>query len=252
MFIDRENFDFEIADVLRFNRKKMYYSTEKRKIAVISCRLYGETTFYSDGESVHASKTEYVMIPSDTEYVQDSTEEEVICIHIMSDNALVDKITAFKLTSPEMQQYFLNIYDEWRRKKNGYMLKCKAITYNILYELGSVYSEDRKSDTERDFDKSMEYIYSNYRSKNFNIEQAIELSYLSPAYFRKIFKNKYNTSPSKFINSLKIEFAKSLLASRMYSVGEISEMAGFSDEKYFFALFKNLTGNTPVRWMKEN
>ena len=246
MFVEEKNLDFEIIDVLRFKRKSIYYSTLKRQIAVISCRLSGETDFFCNGETIHASEKDYIIIPSNIEYEQNSSDEEVICIHLSPNDNLSENILSFHSGSPVLQQLFLSIYKEWHKKKNGYMLKCKSLTYEILHEFCLI---DEKHADNKILDNSMKYIYDNYRQKEFSINNAIELSYVSPAYFRRIFKKIYNTSPNAFINNLKIEYAKSLLTSYSYTIAEIAEMAGFSDEKYFYTVFKNITGTTPSKWL---
>jgi len=247
MFTDDKNFEFEIVDVLKFKRTKIYYSTPKRQIAVISCRLSGETDFFFEGKEVHASKNDYVIIPSDTQYEQNSSDEEVICIHILSQSPITDEITSFHVTSPLLTQEFCKIHEVWHKKEKGYMLKCKALALKILCglaEAGNPFSGNQKNMMA----ESLNYIYSHYRDKDFSIDKAIELSYVSPAYFRKLFKKQYNTTVNSFINNLKIEYAKSLLSSFEYSIAEVSEMSGFSSEKYFFTVFKKATGITPSKW----
>ena len=247
MFIDDKNFEFEIVDVLKFKRKEIRYATLKRKIAVISCRLSGETNFYFDGKCVHASQNDYVIIPSNTEYEQKSSDEEVICLHILCKKPIVYEISSFHIISPMLTQLFRNIYEVWHEKKKGYQLKCKALALDILYEFASSVNSKEKSYTGI-LTNSVNYIYSHYREKDFSINKVIELSYVSPAYFRKLFKKQYNTTINSFVNNLRIEYAKSLLSGFEYSISEISEMSGFCGEKYFFTVFKNHTGMTPAKW----
>jgi AraC-like DNA-binding protein len=72
-----------------------------------------------------------------------------------------------------------------------------------------------------------------------------KLCNISCVYFRRIFANAFGLSPIKYVNNLKIERAKELLRSRLYSVTEVCEIAGFSDPAYFCRLFKKEVGVTP-------
>ena len=54
----------------------------------------------------------------------------------------------------------------------------------------------------------------------------------------------------EFVKKLRIEQAKSLLESRRYTVGQIAQMTGFSDEKYFSLVFRKTVGCPPSRYVK--
>ena len=55
----------------------------------------------------------------------------------------------------------------------------------------------------------------------------------------------------QFVNGLRIDYAKALLEGRTLSVAEIAEKAGFSDEKYFYTVFKKQVGISPTRWLNQ-
>jgi AraC-like DNA-binding protein len=68
-------------------------------------------------------------------------------------------------------------------------------------------------------------------------------SKLSPAYFRRLFKEHTGTSPKTFQLAQRINRAKEMLSAGR-STKDISETLGFTDVFHFMRVFKNLTGQT--------
>ena len=73
---------------------------------------------------------------------------------------------------------------------------------------------------------------------------------------RSLFYNKLKAltgeSPSEFIRTKRLKYAQSLLEKGIYTVREVSEMAGFNDVKNFSTLFKKETGVTPGKIVSIN
>jgi AraC family transcriptional regulator len=74
---------------------------------------------------------------------------------------------------------------------------------------------------------------------------------VSEAYLRRVFLRIYGRSPLEYINGLRIERAKEMLLSGLYSIGDIAFNCGFSDAKYFSTAFKRITGRTPSDYAKK-
>lgn len=247
MFADEKCVGFEIIDILRFRRKSIKYYTPKRDFAVISCRLFGESNFMTDNLIVHASPMEFVIIPAMCDYTQESTDEEIVCVHVRGD-AFVNEITSFYSDSPKIAQLFLLAHKYWTKKGRGYVYICKSLVYNILYELINSGENNEASF----ISPSLEYIHAHFSDVDFDISDAIEKSFLSSAYFRRVFKNRYGMTPVTYVTKLRIDYAKSLIMTNGFSLKEISYMCGFKEEKYFFAVFKKLTGTTPSGWAESH
>jgi AraC-like DNA-binding protein len=92
------------------------------------------------------------------------------------------------------------------------------------------------------------------------IEQAYTDSDLSPtriadelgmsgAYLGRIFRESTQTSISQYLNQVRISHAETLLNSDR-AVETIAGEVGFSNPKYFYVVFKNLTGQTPLQFRK--
>ena len=54
--------------------------------------------------------------------------------------------------------------------------------------------------------------------------------------------------PNDFIRIVRLNKAKELLVSRKYSIGEVANMVGFSDPKYFSTCFKSSLAPVPAKF----
>ena len=84
------------------------------------------------------------------------------------------------------------------------------------------------------------------------IEQMAKASCMSVNTFRRLFHKQYGQSPVEYRNALRIERAKVLLADGGYSVAEAAYASGFSNVGYFCRCYRNLTGQTPGEFKKQD
>ena len=246
MIFEPSELEFKILDVFKLSRTADQKPgvCRGRPFASLSCRLSGYSELESKGKRFRASTENCLFIGAGAKFTHFYNEEEVVVVHLSLDNASFG-IELIPCGLPEIRERFLALYSTWTAKGAGYVLKCKSILYEIFY----LFCAEQDSRQEREKIKpSMDYLYSEYMNEDFSTEKMIAHSYISPAYFRRIFKSIYGTSIVKFVNSLRIEYAKALMTSRKYTVGELARLAGFSDEKYFSRIFKHITGLSPSEY----
>ena len=97
--------------------------------------------------------------------------------------------------------------------------------------------------------RAIEYMKLNYRSEISLSDLALR-SLISKNYFSKLFKDVTGTNVSDYVQYLRTEQACSLLRSTDKKVTDIAEQAGFSDMKFFYEVFKKITGKTPGEYRK--
>ncbi len=93
--------------------------------------------------------------------------------------------------------------------------------------------------------KVKEYIQGNI-SKDITLEGAADYVHLSPSYLSKIFKQIEGDTFIGYVIGFRIKKARSLLKEGHYKVNDISGMVGFNDVKYFYKVFKKVTGFSPT------
>jgi AraC family transcriptional regulator len=75
-----------------------------------------------------------------------------------------------------------------------------------------------------------------------------ELARLSPFHFVRAFKQSFGLPPHRYLSSLRIERAKSLLADPAMSVTQVGFNLGFSETSSFTTTFRKHTGLTPTAY----
>lgn len=246
MIFDGGESEFMIVDVLRIRRggENHVGYTSGSPHGYLSCRLAGQSEIELPDRILHLDTEHYLLCPAGTEYLHHYYEEELITVHLDFAKYPPQKVELIYNGMPKVKDYFLQLHSCWSEKQPGYMCKCKAILYHIFYLL-SVSDAQKMHSRIQD---SMNYLYQNYLDCEFNISAMIACSYMSEAYFRRIFRQLCGCSIVEFVSRLRVEYAKSLIESHCYSIREIAAMSGFNDEKYFSQVFRKITGCVPSRY----
>lgn len=106
------------------------------------------------------------------------------------------------------------------------------------------YIEVKHSDA---ISKTILYLRTHCEEK-ITLEQMAASTYLSPAYFSRIFKQETGEAFSCYLSNLRIEKAKEMLAHSAVRLTDISIACGFSDQSYFTKVFKKATGMLPLKY----
>jgi two-component system response regulator YesN len=75
---------------------------------------------------------------------------------------------------------------------------------------------------------------------------------ITPGYFSSIFKQSTGKSFKEYMNEMRIDDAKLLLATTHDKVFEIANKIGYKEYKYFVSVFKSYTGMTPKEYRSLN
>lgn len=91
-----------------------------------------------------------------------------------------------------------------------------------------------------------------YISEHFNmpltLEEVADHVHLHPSYFSTLFKSSTGSSFKEYLNMVRIEESKRLLANTDFSIIDIAVATGFEDQSYFSKVFKKYTGLTPKQY----
>ncbi len=98
--------------------------------------------------------------------------------------------------------------------------------------------------------RAIGYISKNYAA-NMTLEDVANHVHLNPAYFSTVFKQSCGSSFKEYLNMVRIEESKRLLANTDYSVIDIAIASGFEDQSYFSKVFKKYTGLTPKQYQRQ-
>ena len=94
------------------------------------------------------------------------------------------------------------------------------------------------------------YIKEHIYSPELKISAIASSANISEVYFRKLFTDKHNTTPRRYIIRTRVEHAKQELLSTHKSITEISADCGFSDVFHFCRTFREAVGVTPGEYRR--
>ena len=98
-------------------------------------------------------------------------------------------------------------------------------------------------------EKSIDYIAGHY-SEKLSLDEISSYVYLNKSYFSELFKKEIGINYNDYINQVRIQRACELMAEGRYTLSDIAQMVGFSDQNYFSKVFKRIVGESPKRYQK--
>lgn len=222
-------------------------------------RLYlvkdGEGLVYTpDGETV-LEKDTVLFFPafSIKETVCDSYLEKYF-IHFQANtdfnNVLEYSIKSRKLpASADSDTLFRTVYNNYAKNTAEAYFSVQGalrmILAPFLRETSYVGTEFTR------FGEVLTYIENNLE-KDITLKELADIANLNGVYFSNLFCKTLKLPPTQFIINKRLQKAQMLLHDSDLSAKEISYQCGFSSETYFFSLFKQRYGITPLAFRNES
>lgn len=155
-------------------------------------------------------------------------------------------------------------------KVNGYALHNQVERQNLMDGFFARHACDRTLDGVRDamsgyiqgvlsavrlkkngqqnlFNQINDYLQKNYRYK-VTLQTLASKFYVSSAQCSSLIRETLNVTFNDYLGQIRIEKAKQLLATTHLSAKEISAEVGYPNPKYFFKVFRTVTGLTPLEY----
>ena len=153
----------------------------------------------------------------------------------------------------KMHTFFSSTSKIFKRKDTAFQMQLMSIVYDIIATMQIEYNQKYVSKNVKSIlAPALDYIHSNYTKEQFNIGDLSAMCNISEDYLRKLFKISLNTSPRKYINKLKTDYAAELIHSGMHTVTDACFKAGFENTSYFSREFKKKFGVSPMEYKKSS
>jgi two-component system response regulator YesN len=117
-----------------------------------------------------------------------------------------------------------------------------------LNEQDEIYKRDNKK-RKMFVESAINYIKLNYAAE-ISLQKVAEAIYITPGYLSSLFKQELDINFVDYIHKYRIQKAMELLKDIHYKNYEVANMVGYSDEKYFYQMFKKYYGITPNEYRK--
>ncbi len=246
-----ENITISSIDVLNYHQKKGRVFVPARSFSALTLRLKTGGKYICKGKTITFEPVSVCIIPEGVSYVRNNEEEEILGIHFNSLNYVFEEIQIFKVNDSEKyKNLFLKALNLKYENSVGCMYKITAIVYEIFAELAhDIGFSNNPKDAK--IIESAEYMRQNLWNAELSIKEISQNTFVSPAYYRREFRRIYGTSPKDYLDTLRIQYAKSLLETGYFSQKEISLRCGFSDVSYFRTAFKRKIGKSIKAYLSD-
>lgn len=133
------------------------------------------------------------------------------------------------------------------------MAKTSAVMYSLLmrlYKTGKASREER-SVLPKIVQEALRMLQRDFAFLDGIAEVADRLQ-VSQEYLTRSFRKSMGIPPGKYLNQLKMEYAKMLFRQGGHSVSFVADACGFANYNYFSRVFREATGVSPTEYMKNN
>jgi AraC-like DNA-binding protein len=124
-------------------------------------------------------------------------------------------------------------------------LMCQSVLLEVLSNLVSDLSADLPDQSAPSLAEKIKFYLDIKYNEKTPVSEIAAIFGVHPNYLTRVFREKYQTSPKKYLLSLKMKRAASLLAASDLPVALIAASVGFDDQAAFSKSFKKVYGRSP-------
>lgn len=276
-FTDNKNFPFFIQYGEHNTELYMHKHADFSELVIV---MSGTAVHIVDDEEYFIERGDVFVISHNTAHGYKNTHDFKICnimyqpSNIFEDDSDIKKSSGFHalfVIEPFLAQHngfqsqlklclseFSNIknitqlmFEEYQNNYDGRITILKSLFTILATYLSRLYNFTDKSKDKSTLNiaKTVAYIEKHF-NENILTNQLAEMINLSPRHFNRLFVQTYNTTPYKYLISLRIQQACNFLKNTNKNVSEIAIECGFSDSNYFSRQFKKVTNTSPLEYRK--
>lgn len=214
-----------------------------RPFSSLSFRIRGTTRILGEGLDIVSTPGSLTFVPTGYSYRTESPDEgEMIALHFYSQQSCGQIPATATVTS---HKTLLNLFESAERQftARGCDMMLMATVYQILAEANGIFHPSANIPPR--IRQSKHHADENLADPNLRIRDLAAICGTSETWFRREFEQYYGKSPLEYIKHKRIETAKLLLESGLYTVTEVAFRTGFESSSYFSAEFRRLEGISP-------
>ena len=213
----------------------------------LSFCLEGSITYIQNGKEFRSDREHAVLLPMGQDYViRREKSGRFPLINFMSATEVCDEICVFSVK--DVEAYYKD-FENMKRLSLSARNRSKlfSIFYDVIHRI-----ELQQASAFSRADGIAAYLEEAYGDPLLTNLSVAERFDISEVYLRKLFLDKFGTTPHQYLLEIRLRRARQQLAEGYLTVGEISELCGFSNVYHFSRTFKHRVGETPTEYMRKN
>lgn len=240
-----ENIRFNKVTGTRFeeyHKGDTFNVTNRSSYGYVWC--YGGSAIYiQDNKNFLIDDFHVLLVPKNSSYeVRIEQDSRIATLDFEINSKDFDEIKVYKI---EENNTFYNNYQRVERLYGNDTGTAELLKLSVLYDLTAYINRSQHENNKYQLLKKAEkYIDNNLTDADLNMPRLAKECGISEAYFRRLFKEKYSVSPYEYVENLRINKAKELLASNK-PIQEIAISCGYGSIYAFSRAFKNNVGISP-------
>jgi len=237
------------TDVLNYHQKKEKIFVPARSFSAITLRRKTAGKYICNDKSIPFEPVSICIVPEGVAYGRSTLEEDILVIHFHLLNYAMEEIQVFPAADPEKYEA---LFTKALRLKYENSTGSTYLVTAVLYEILGALTQDVGFATNPKDNRiitSAEYLRQHFEDPELSIEGLAKQACVSPAYYRREFRRLYGTSPKEYLDTLRVNYAKSLLETGYFSQKEIAARCGYLDVGYFRTMFKKKIGKSMKQYL---
>lgn len=232
-----ENAAVIATDVLNYHQKTGHFKVPKRNFCAISLRLNTNGKYTWSNKTLSFEPPSICFIPEGIAYERVSSDDDILVIHFNLLNCTMEDIEVYKISDAEKyRRLFVKALKIRLENSSGAQYRENSVLYEIFSELSNDLGVFKAKNDH--ISETAEYMKQNFFNPELSVDSLAKRANVSPAQYRRKFRQLYGKSPKQYLDSLRYNYAKSLLETGYFSQKEIAFRCGFSSVEYFRTAFK--------------
>jgi AraC-like DNA-binding protein len=238
----------DINSVIVYESSAKRWDAKARKNHIVGIQLEGSALHtFSNQEFVISRNCVYFLNKKDDYKVEVYEPGKAFSIHFTTYGDIDTDSFCIPIS---VSDEFISILEKARiAKDTNDELTLLSLLYTFCAKLERV-RQKKYFPKDKRMIKAKNYINLHYNEKNCLISAVSEIG-LSSRRFGELFKENFDITPNDYIIHCRVEQAKSLLSSELFTIEQVALTCGFSDIYYFSKVFKKLTGISPSKWAQK-
>ena len=230
---------------------KAYHVDRPAHGVILNGDLTKSDYYFSDGRVLHTGPNDFFYLPRGSTY-HVKIREGGCCYAINFDAELSDEPFTLRLRDVEgVRKIFHGAAKRWKAHDPIREMLAMRALYEILCLIIS--EQEREYQSSANTEKlapAMAVIESRFTDNALSVTELSSLCGMSEVYFRRLFEDRFGISPKEYLIRMRIEYAKSLLASGQFPVSEVASLCGYAEPCHFSREFSKRVGLSPNQYAK--